>query len=97
VAAWCPQIKARINNSDVAFENPQQPFFRITRNKFILEEWDHDIMVWWRTLPKQNVTTVYHVKRALEEVVIHVDNGDVWHLTFETTADARAAVVYLMI
>jgi len=96
LSAWYPQLKVQINNSDGSFENPDQPHFRMKRNKFILEEWDHGIMVWWRMLTKQNMTSIDH-DRAAEEVVVHVDNGDVWHLTFDNTAEARAAVVYLMI
>ncbi len=96
LSAWYPQLKVQINNPDGSFENPDQPHFRIKRSNFILEEWDHDIMVWWRMLTKQNVTSIDH-ERAAEEVVVHVDNGDVWHLTFENTAETRAAVVYLMI
>jgi len=36
------------------------------------------------TLIKQNVTSIDHDRDA-EDVVIHVDNGDVWHLSFPNT------------
>lgn len=96
MSAWSPQIRLTINYFDGLFEEPQEPRFNLKRNEFIIGEWDRGTKVWERVIHKQNVRSIDHDRDA-GEVVVYVDNGDVWYFKFENTKEARAAVAYLMI